>query len=376
MIKSVEVTGLPRHEKSLAFDLNEDLNIITGRNGSGKTTLLKLIWYIISGNISLAIREVPFQRARIVTSDYDIVINRASSNQCKIEFSRADDKNFFEDVLDDDNDVIIDAEELANDAIKGIGSSVFFPTFRRIEGGFSLGTQTVTPSLRPTMRQRTDIEQALIALSARLTNERHTFVAAMSTFDIVNLLMRNYTELSEISNNLQRTTSQEVIDKIKNYQRDSNVDKLSLASRAENVIDNIRLMIERMDKERDTIMIPLDAVREVVERLFQHSGIKLGARLSFGDAATAVNSDLLSAGEKQMLSFICYNAFYKNSVIFVDEPELSLHVDWQRQLFPILQDQGTSNQFIIATHSPFIYSKFPEKEILLGSDRGSAEDID
>ena len=71
-----------------------------------------------------------------------------------------------------------------------------------------------------------------------------------------------------------------------------------------------------------------------------------------------------------MLSFICYNAFYINSVIFIDEPELSLHVDWQRQLFSILQNQRTSNQFIVATHSPFIYSKYPDKEILLSTDRG------
>jgi predicted ATPase len=96
----------------------------------------------------------------------------------------------------------------------------------------------------------------------------------------------------------------------------------------------------------------------------------LNSRISFGDAANAVTSEALSAGEKQMLSFICYNAFYRDSIIFIDEPELSLHVDWQRQLFPILQDQGTSNQFVVATHSPFIYSKYPDKEISLNIDRG------
>ena len=54
-----------------------------------------------------------------------------------------------------------------------------------------------------------------------------------------------------------------------------------------------------------------------------------------------------------------------DSVIFIDEPELSLHADWQRQLFPILARQQSSNQFIVATHSPFIYSKYPDKEIEL-----------
>jgi predicted ATPase len=109
-----------------------------------------------------------------------------------------------------------------------------------------------------------------------------------------------------------------------------------------------------------------------VQSLFIHKGIKIG-QLSFGEAAESINSEALSAGEKQMLSFISYNGLARNSIIFIDEPELSLHVDWQRSLFGILQRQQVSNQFIIATHSPFIYSKFPEKEILLDVDRGDAE---
>lgn len=71
-----------------------------------------------------------------------------------------------------------------------------------------------------------------------------------------------------------------------------------------------------------------------------------------------------------MLSFICYNAFSNQIPIFIDEPELSLHVDWQRTLFPTLESQAKDNQFIIATHSPFIYGKYPEKEIALVKMRG------
>ena len=75
-----------------------------------------------------------------------------------------------------------------------------------------------------------------------------------------------------------------------------------------------------------------------------------------------------------MLSFICYNAFYDNTIFFIDEPELSLHVDWQRQLYPILKSQNKNNQFIFATHSPFIYAKFPDKEIMINSDKGFCEE--
>ena len=79
---------------------------------------------------------------------------------------------------------------------------------------------------------------------------------------------------------------------------------------------------------------------------------------------------MLSAGEQQMLSFLCYNAFYEDSIIFIDEPELSLHADWQRRLFPNLMKQQSSNQFVVATHSPFIYSKYEDKEIVLSEEKG------
>jgi len=33
-------------------------------------------------------------------------------------------------------------------------------------------------------------------------------------------------------------------------------------------------------------------------------------------------------------------------------------------------EQGTKNQLIVATHSPFIYSQFPDKELILDDDKG------
>lgn len=375
LIRSIELVGLPRHEAPVRAELNSDLNIVTGRNGAGKTTLLKLLWYIISGNIEHAIREVPFTRATIDTDEYNIIVHKISNVDCRVELVIDGDRKIFEDDYDDEMQDLVPAEQWANDVVKNFGGSIFFPTFRRIEGGFSLNSsKSVAPPFRTNGRGRGEIEEALVALSRRLTVEQHSFISAISTVDIVGLLMKTYTEMSESSNELQKKTSQEIIDQIKNYKRDSNIDPPDSQNKADFVLDTIKSMIEQMDAERASILAPLDAVRVLAEGLFQHTGIKLGSRLSFGDAANAVSSDMLSAGEKQMLSFICYNAFRRNCVIFIDEPELSLHVDWQRQLFPTLQGQGTSNQFIVATHSPFIYSKYPEKEIVMSSDRGANEE--
>lgn len=373
-IVSFEVAGLLGRPGVTSANFYPDINIITGRNGAGKTSILKSLWYIISGNILLLLREVPFSRCTLVTTEYSITIHRTGNITCRIDMTINGKEHAFEDD-DGDEDFPNSAEDQANPRLIESGSSVFFPTFRRIEGGFTLTpgnrAANIFSGARVGNRKPTDIEENLQKLSSELTNRPHFFVSSISTTDIVGILLRQYTDLSELFNTLQSDRSQEVIRRIQSYEADA---QGTNSQSADNVLNSVKLLIESLDSEREDIMAPLTAVQSLVEKLFRHTGINIGSRLSFGDAANAVNSEALSAGEKQMLSFICYNAFYRNSVFFIDEPELSLHVDWQRQLFPIMEGQGSENQFIIATHSPFIYSKYPDRELLIGEMRGDEDE--
>ena len=366
-LKSLEIAGLLGREGSFKTNFNDDINIVTGRNGSGKTSALKLLWYVISGNILLALKEIKFSRITVETSEYSCTVYRLTAFTCKVEWRDSDGEKTFVDQIDDEGDVFINAEDEANKRLRRTGSSVFLPTFRRIEGGFTIGEREGSP-LRTAGR---DIEESLSSLSRRLSNENHTFVASLSTVDIVNLLVAKYADLSDLASKNQQEISQQIITRIKKYE-EKNVASTDIEelSNANQILEDIVKQIEGMERNRETAMKPLQGISSLVVKLFKHAGIRLGKTLSFGDAATAVNSDLLSAGEKQMLSFIAYNAFYRDSVIIIDEPELSLHVDWQRQLFAILIGQEASNQFVVATHSPFIYSKYPDKEIQLDAERG------
>jgi len=66
----------------------------------------------------------------------------------------------------------------------------------------------------------------------------------------------------------------------------------------------------------------------------------------------------LSTGEKTLLSKILYLFFenYKNKIILIDEPELSLHPSWQNKILQVYKKFADKNncQIIIATHSPHI----------------------
>lgn len=353
-------------QETIRYEFNHDLNILTGRNGSGKTTILKLAWFIMSGNISLALREIEFNTCTVITDEYSCTLNRTAASQYSIQINQKDIAFMWESSEDDSDHYpfIETAAAKANALLSSLGSSIFFPTFRRIEGGFSMTTGQASRS-RSGSRVENEIDETLSSLSRKLTKKEHVFISAISTQDVTSLLLRRYAEFSDRVSSFQGNVSKNVIEKIRQYEKTQ-----SGKQDADALLSETRAEIEKIEEFRSETLKPLDAVRKLVEKLFQHSGISFAKRLSFGDAAEAVSSDTLSAGEKQMLSFICYNAFYKNSVIFIDEPELSLHVDWQRQLYPILKAQDSGNQFIFATHSPFIYGKYPDKEVQLGSDRG------
>jgi len=55
----------------------------------------------------------------------------------------------------------------------------------------------------------------------------------------------------------------------------------------------------------------------------------------------------------------------KDSVILIDEPELSLHPNWQNHILRVyknIANQG-NNQLIVATHSPQIISSTPNQSL-------------
>ena len=367
MIRKLEVKGL-NNRADAAIEFNEDLNIITGRNGSGKTTLLKLIWYLISGNIGQIISDIPFRYVSIKTDSFSLSIIHTENKKVQLECSRPKGGITIADIniplRSEDNERIDNMIFLTPYDI----SSLFFPSFRRIEGGFNRVYRSMFGDFIMQIgdefgRKATELLQAAMSdLSTEVSAyDSHRFIASISTHDIGDLLTEKYADVSEKTNELHAKLSKDITQKISEGKPSGD---------PATILDGIQRRAEETNKERDFLLRPFSVLDEQIRDIFQYEGIRLTARITLGQDNEAVDSDNLSAGEKQMLSFLCYNAFSENTAIFIDEPELSLHVDWQRLLLPTLLEQETGNQFFIATHSPFIYAKYPDKEILLGEDRG------
>ena len=83
---------------------------------------------------------------------------------------------------------------------------------------------------------------------------------------------------------------------------------------------------------------------------------------------------MLSSGEKQMI-VLFYNLIFEinnESLLLMDEPEISLHISWQQEFMSDLLrvlDKKNIN-IIVATHSPQILSNYWDNQIDLGEIYG------
>ncbi len=401
MIRKLEVEGWSKPIKT-PLNFNQDLNIITGANGSGKTTVLKLLWYLISGNLQRILPEIPFKFVSIVTDLFSLTLTRIDSTQVKFvskenTFSRSVE---FTVIVDSETGDIERSKEIADlralntDIAGAMKNSLFFPTFRRVEGGISSVSrryiQADPDDIRRTYRYRPSgsfhsLQEAMSELSEGMSVEDHRFVASISTDDVATLLKQKHAEISRKIDEHQVQLSSDITQKIEDYFRDGTNMKARV------VLDGIRKSVDKVTQTREDLLKPFSVLASLTQKILKYEEIGIAERftpseriegitlgkgkegIALGVAREAISSDKLSSGEKQMLSFLSYNAFSENTIFFIDEPELSLHIDWQRLLLQTLLDQGTGNQFFIATHSPFIFSRYQHKEVLLGNDQGDTE---
>lgn len=129
------------------------------------------------------------------------------------------------------------------------------------------------------------------------------------------------------------------------------IDKLDFLSKLQS---RIELFIELISQRFSTKTILVS--KETGFNIFSHGG--------------KVPLDKLSSGEQHQLVLFFELLFElrENALILIDEPELSLHVAWQKKFIADLNRIIALNQFdvILATHSPPLVSRWTDLVVELG----------
>lgn len=109
----------------------------------------------------------------------------------------------------------------------------------------------------------------------------------------------------------------------------------------------------------EEVSLPKRRFQDMVDRLFGETGKRIDRRsneIRFVQGDEVLCPYQLSSGEKQML-VILLTALVQDgqpAVLFMDEPEVSLHIEWQQQLITLVRELNPQVQIILTTHSPAV----------------------
>ena len=99
--------------------------------------------------------------------------------------------------------------------------------------------------------------------------------------------------------------------------------------------------------------------QDIVDDLFSETGKKIVRtenEIRFSQIGATLVPYQLSSGEKQMLAILLTVLVEDNQpyVLFMDEPEVSLHIEWQKRLIDLCVELNPNVQIILTTHSPAV----------------------
>jgi predicted ATPase len=188
------------------------------------------------------------------------------------------------------------------------------------------------------------------------------------------------TEITKISEKLQNSPFQvtrdnsddvyeRLIEQLRTFESDSKYK--TIASRVLSVYKNsLQKRLDAQTRAYSSIETYLKSVNEFLEgkqlKIASTSSpqnrAKLGVKI--GDEEAINSLQVLSSGERQVVGLI-YAASHMTDgrIVLIDEPEISLHIDWQRKLLPEMVKQLGEKQLIICTHSPVIASNYRDRMI-------------
>lgn len=128
-------------------------------------------------------------------------------------------------------------------------------------------------------------------------------------------------------------------------------------------LDTINRISSKTEKDKNKAMAAWDYYVETLD------GFMLGKNFRFDEDGKfkafkdekAISIEKLSSGEKQIFVMLteAYLESQSDHIFFADEPEISLHLEWQEKIMPSLVNLNKKAQYIMVTHSPEIAGCYP-----------------
>lgn len=419
-LTSVTVNNLFREQLNhkLTFDDSRRITYIIGRNGTGKTTVLKAINAIFNREWQYLL-DIQFDSIVLVfDSSISLTISKEErydldENQLRVEYSNRDisEEGTIEllDRVDNDksNQLIqyLVSNEMISELDCGHWSNSSNNHMSRQQVLYEYAHEVASLALpKQILNLINGVHVALLGSERHIAPEEpksanrnghasDDYVVESLAVDIVERLRavqgEVLAELEKISDALEARLMQKGLDDFAEIDQETftqlykkysthraRLEEVSLSAGAvleykKNRVlqDTERALIADIIKQRIKAYEPyLEKIRslELFNELLTNTltGKKVQASLPNGihietDSGKTFTARYLSSGEQQVV-ILAYALLFKvpeGSVALIDEPELSMDVDWQSKLSDWLERVGQERdlQFILATHSPLLF---------------------
>ena len=107
------------------------------------------------------------------------------------------------------------------------------------------------------------------------------------------------------------------------------------------------------------VSVPKKHFQDMIDELFAETHKTIDRKsneIQFEQHGEILTPYQLSSGEKQIL-VILLTVLVENGepyALLMDEPEISLHIEWQQRLIQLIRDLNPNAQIILSTHSPAV----------------------
>lgn len=205
-----------------------------------------------------------------------------------------------------------------------------------------------------------------------------------STLNRLEKDMRNYTQLLMSLRLLSSSESKKYIDDFKRFKdeftgsilqsknKNSMISSLVMFYEYSKISDSLKVA-QAAEKEIKEAKKPLDDFVQIINGFLNMTKnrkkiiINEKGQISFNSDYSQEEKSIhvMSSGEKQLLLFFANLIFevkdHSAGIFIVDEPEVSLHLAWQKMFVEKALSVGGNTQLIFATHSPEFVGKYRDR---------------
>ncbi|MEZ9529538.1 AAA family ATPase [Vibrio sp. 10N.286.51.F4] len=335
-IKTIRVDDL-LNSKSLLWNVS-DVNVLVGRNGSGKSTLLELVRASLYGPEEF--HEFKFMGK---FSNLVVTLNNGMESRCSIIDSLEHEnqllttiRTMLEKNVDNDDEDINNLKRVYNTLMHKKNSEK--PTGKKMMSGSSeFLLLDENESKVNTLLQNINVEFIStfdMILMSKEEQDTHTDNESEGTYSQLDIMLNK--ELMQLSRLISRLKSK-------------STDLYNLQQ-----ISQIRSLNDITDKNMTNIKSLLKTLNDFFSKEEKMFALGSDGFLEIKKDNRKILPKSLSSGEKQLLYIFMkvINGSDKPMVLFLDEPEISMHLSWQEKLLDALKIIHPNLQIIAVSHSP------------------------